>query len=131
MCDGKGVIHNEKIKSHEDSNSVPKGGFFSKTEFYSSLKNEIIDDKSYESIKKFWKFMRLNKPSELNDIYNFRNTIILCKISENRSIKIMQKFPYNLQKCTSASYLSGCTHRFLLKTIIALPMWADSKLLLP
>ena len=53
LCGGKGEMPYEKIKSHEDLNAVPEGDFFSKTEFYSSLKNEIIDDESYESIKKF------------------------------------------------------------------------------
>ena len=33
----------------------------------------------------------------------------------------MQKFPYNPPKCTSASPLSGCIHRFLSKAILALP----------
>ena len=33
----------------------------------------------------------------------------------------MKKFPYNLQKCFSASSLSGCIHRFVSKAIIAFP----------
>ena len=37
----------------------------------------------------------------------------------------MQKFPYNPRKCTSASSLSGCIHRFLSKAIIALPTRAE------
>ena len=69
--------------------------------------------------------MRLDKLSELNDIYNFQDTIILCKIFQNREIERMRKFPYNLRKCTSASSLSGCIHRFLLKAIIVLPKWAE------
>ena len=32
----------------------------------------------------------------------------------------MQKFPYNLRKCTSATSFSGYIHRFLSKAIIAL-----------
>ena len=38
---------------------------------------------------------------------------------------MMRKFPYNPRKCTSASSLSGCIHRFLLKAIIALPTQAE------
>ena len=45
------------MKSREDLDAAPKDDFFSKTEFYSSLRNEIIDDESYESVKKFWKLM--------------------------------------------------------------------------
>ena len=65
--------------------------------------------------------MQLNKFSELNDIYKFQETIIFCEMFEKRSIKMMQKFPYNLQKRTSASSLSGCIHRFSLRAIISLP----------
>ena len=63
--------------------------------------------------------IQLNKLSKLNDIYNFQDTIILCKIFENRAIEMMQKFP-------SASSLSGCIHRVLLKAIIALPTRAET-----
>ena len=38
---------------------------------------------------------------------------------------MMQKFPYNPRKCTSASLLNGCIHRFLSKAIIAVPMLAE------
>ena len=38
---------------------------------------------------------------------------------------MMRKFPYNPRKCTTASLLSGCIHRFLLKAIIALPTQAE------
>ena len=119
LCGYKGVIPYEKIKSHEDLDAAPK------SEFYSSLNNEIIDDKSYESVKKFWRLMRLNKLSELNDIYDFQETIILCEFFGNRAIEMMQKFPYNLRKCTSATSLSGCIHRFLLKVITALSTPAE------
>ena len=67
---------------------------------------------------------RLKKLSELNDIYNFQDTITLCEIFENRAREMMRKFPYNPQKCTSASSLSGCIHRFLSKAFIALPTQA-------
>ena len=66
--------------------------------------------------------MRLNKLSELN---NFQDAIILCKIFENRGIEMMQRFPYNPRKCTSASSLIVCIHRLLSKAIIALPTRAE------
>ena len=37
LCGGKGVIPYEKIKIHQDQESIPENDFFSKTEFYSSL----------------------------------------------------------------------------------------------
>ena len=57
LCGVKGVIPYEKMKSREDLDAAPKDDFFSKTEFYSSLRNEIIDDESYKIVKKFWKLM--------------------------------------------------------------------------
>ena len=80
LCGGKGVIPYEKIKSQQDFESVPENEFFSKTEFYSSLKNEIIEDENYENVKKFWNLLRLKNLSELNGIYNFSDTIIHCEI---------------------------------------------------
>ena len=42
LCGGKGVIRYEKIKFYEDLDSVPEGEFYKMTEFYSSLKKEIM-----------------------------------------------------------------------------------------
>ena len=91
------------------------------TEFYSSLRNEIIKSDEYENAKKFWQKMRMKKLLDLNDIYNFQDTQILCEIFENRANRMMNRFPYNPRKSSSASSLSGCIHRFLSNTIIALP----------
>ena len=105
---------------------APEGEFFSKTKFYSTLRNEIIDDQSYENVKIFWKALRLEKLSDLNlnNIYNFRDTIILCEIFENRAAEMMKKTLHNPRKCTSGSSVSGSMHHFLLKAIIALPTQA-------
>ena len=100
--------------------------FFRKTEFYSSLKNEIIGDGDYENVKRFWWSMRLKKLPELNDIYNFQDTIILCEIFEKRARKITRRFPHNPQKCKSARSLSGCIHQFQSKTITALQTQAET-----
>ena len=121
MSGGKGVILYKKIKTQEDLDVVPKGEFFSKIEFYSTLMDEIIGEVDCENMRKFWRTMRLKKLPELNDIYNFQDTIILCKIFENRAKDMTRRFSYNPRKCTSASSLSGCIHLFFSKAIIALP----------
>ena len=69
--------------------------------------------------------MRLKNPEELNKIYNFQDTIILCKIFEQRSEHLQKLFKYNLRKCNSASPLSGCVHRDKSKCLIALPTDAE------
>ena len=63
LCGGKGVIPYEKIKAFDDLDCVPEGEFFTKTGFYSSLRNEIISDEDYENVKTFWQIMRLKKLS--------------------------------------------------------------------
>ena len=94
LSGGKGVMPYEKIMSHEDLNYVPEGEFFSKSELYSSLKNEIISDQDYENVKKFWELLRLTKLSDLNDIYNFQDTIIICENFENRTIKFISSYKW-------------------------------------
>ena len=125
LSGGKCVIPYEKNQNPPRLRISSQKWFFSNTEFYSSLKNEIINDESYENVKQFRKLLRLKKPLELNDIYNFQNTIMFCEIFENKAREMMRKFQYNPRKCTSASSLSGCIHRFLLKSIIMLPIQAD------
>ena len=78
LSSGKGVIPYDKIKSYEDLDATPGGECFSKIEFYSLLKSEIISDEENENVKKFWLILCLAKLSALNDIYNFQDTIILC-----------------------------------------------------
>ena len=88
----------------------PKVNFLAKPNFNSSLKNEMINDGDYENVKTIWQTLRLRKLSNLNDIYNFQDTIILCEIFENRAKDMIKKIPYNPRKCPSASSLSGCIH---------------------
>ena len=70
--------------------------------------------------------MSFKKLSDLNDIYNFQDTIILCEIFENIATEMANKFPYNPRKCTSISTLSGCIHRYLSKVIISFPTNAET-----
>ena len=118
---GKGVIPYEKVKNWSDLDSHPNGEFFAKTEFFSSLNNSAISDFEYDHVKKFWQTLSFEKLSELNDVYNFQDTIILCEIFENRATEMSRRFPYSPRKCTPASRLSGCIHRYLSKAIISFP----------
>ena len=79
----------------------------------------MISDEEYEQVKKFWNFLSLRKLSDLNDLYNFQGTIIICKIFENR-VEEMIKILYNQQKCTLASSLSRCIHHRFSKVVISL-----------
>ena len=60
--------------------------------------------------------------SDLNDLYNVQDVIILLEIIENRFQIIQDKTNYNPRIINSASKLSGCIQREKSKCILALPI---------
>ena len=58
---------------------------------------------------------------ELNKLYNFQDTIVLCEIFESCSSYLNKIFKYNPRKCNSASCFSRCVHWDKSKCCIALP----------
>lgn len=50
----------------------------------------------YENVKKSYQTMELKDLGELNKIYNFQDTIVLCEIFEQQSEHIQKLFKYNL-----------------------------------
>ena len=69
--------------------------------------------------------MRLKTFGDLNRIYNFQDTAILCEIFEERASLLQKLFKFNARKCNSASSFSGCTERMKSKCCIALPTDAE------
>ena len=69
--------------------------------------------------------MKLSNLGELSQTYNFQNTIILCKIFEQRSCLFQKMFRYNPRKCNSASSFFGYVHRNNSKCCITLPTDAE------
>ena len=62
---------------------------------------------------------------DLNRVYNFQDTAILCEIFESRSALLQKLFKYNAKKRNSASFFSGCVHRLKSKCKIVLPTDAE------
>ena len=116
LSSGKGMIPYQTITDF-DSLQI--------THFYSSLKKKGINAKEYENVKKFFTVLRLRTLGDLNRIYNFQDTAILCKIFEQRASLLQKLFKYNARKCNSASSFSGCVQRFKSKCCIALPTVAE------
>ena len=58
--------------------------------------------------------------SNLNDLYNAQDVIILCEIVENRFLNVFGKTTYNSRKCNLASKLRGCIQREQSKITLAL-----------
>ena len=65
--------------------------------------------------------MKLENLGELNIIYNFQYTIVLCEIFESRATYLQKMFKFNPRKCNSASSFNECVHRDKSKCLIALP----------
>ena len=59
--------------------------------------------------------------SDLNDLYNAQDVILLLEIIENRFQAMQEKSSYNPRTINSASKLSGCIQREKSKVILALP----------
>ena len=59
--------------------------------------------------------------SDLNDLYNVQDMILLIVIIENRFQEMQNEAGYNPRKINSTSKLSGCIQREQSKCILALP----------
>ena len=79
----------------------------------------------YENVTKFYLTLKLKYLGELNNVYNFQETIILCEIFEQRSCHLRKVFKFNPRKCNSASSFSGYVYRDKSKCLIALPTEAE------
>ena len=118
---GKGTIPYEMITRHDSLDISPdEGNFFLLHHFYSSLKDKKITEVEYEQVKNFYKTLKLKDLGELNKIYNFQDTVILCEIFEQHSSHLQKLFKFNPRKCNSVSSLSSCVHRDKSKCLIAL-----------
>ena len=122
IVSGKGIIPYEKVETINSLSSKPENGvFFTPDEFFSSLKGESVDQTSYENSKTLYLTLKMRDLSDLNDLYNAQDVIILLEIIENRFQKISEMVGYNPRIINSASKLSGCIQREKSKCILALP----------
>ena len=120
---GKGIIPYVKIESIDSLEITPKDGiFFSKDEFFSTLKGKMVDDESYENSKKLYILLKMRNLSDLNDLYNAQDVIILLEMMENRFQSMQEKSGYNSRIINFASKLSGCIQREQTKSIFVLPV---------
>ena len=124
LVSGKGTIPYQMITDF-DSLKRSSEEFFSYEDFYSDLKEKNISKEEYENVKKFCKILKLKTLGDLNRIYDFQDTAILCEIFEERSSLLQKLFKYNAKKCNSASSFSGCVQRLQSKCSIALPTDAE------
>ena len=104
---GKGIIPYEKTELIDSLQITPEDGiFFSKDEFFSTLKGNMVDDESYENSKKLYILLKMRNLSDLNDLHNAQDVIILLEMMENRFQSMQEKSGYNPRIINLASKLS-------------------------
>ena len=109
------------ITNFDSLNIRPEKDFLEQEKFYSHLKEENISTEEYENVKKVFNILKLETLGDLNRIYNFQDTAILCEIFESRSTLLQKPFKYNPRKCNSAKSCSWCVHRLKSKCRFVLP----------
>ena len=120
-CSGKGVILYELVTTINSFFLKPENEFWSKTEFYSELKQKHIGDEEYEQSKFLYETLKMRHLGDLNDLYNAQDAILLSELIENRFQFMQDKYGFNPKKSNSASSLSGCIERQMSKVIITFP----------
>ena len=66
---------------------------FTKNEFYSNsiLKGKTVDEEEYNNSKLLYTLLKMWDMSDLNDLYNAQDVILLCEIFENRFQAMFEK----------------------------------------
>ena len=122
MTSGKGIIPYELIDDMKSLLLTSDGEqFWNRTEFFSELKLQAVNDESYENSKFLYKTLKMRNLGDLNDLYNTQDVILLCEILESRFQVMQNTYGFNPRKCNSASTMSGCIEHEMSKVIITLP----------
>ena len=120
-CSGKGVILYELVTTINSFFLKPENEFWSKTEFYSELKQKHVGDEEYEQSKFLYETLKMRHLGDLNDLYNAQDVILLSELIENRFQFMQDKYGFNPKKSNSASSLSGRIERQMSKVVITFP----------
>ena len=99
----------------------PDNEFWEKREFFSEIKLSAADDESYENSKYLYQLLKMRNLSDLNDLYNTQDVILLTEIIESQFQAMQNTYGFNPRKCNSASSMSGCIEREMSKVILTLP----------
>ena len=63
---------------------IPENDFWEKTEFYSELKQSVVNDIDYENSKYLYQTLKIKYLGDLNDLYNVQDVILLSEFIRNR-----------------------------------------------
>ena len=122
IVSGKGVFLYQKIKTIDSLSLKPENSiYFIKGEFHSMLKGCFVDDAKFNISKILYSLLKMVNMSNLNNLYNAQDMIILCEIVENRFQTMFDvSGGCNPRKIDSASKLSGCIQCEKSKVILGL-----------
>ena len=121
VTSGKGIISYELIVDMQSLLLTRDNEqFWNKTDFFSDLKLQAIDDESYENSKFLYKTLKMRNLGDLNDLYNTQDVMLLCEILESSFQAMQNTCGFNPRKCNSASTMSGCIEPEMSKVIITL-----------
>ena len=95
--------------------------FFTKNQFYSTLKETVVNEEEYNNSKLLYTLLKMWGISYLSDLCNAQDVILLFEIIQSTFQTMFKKSVYNSKKYNLASKLSGCIQREQPKTILALP----------
>lgn len=99
---------------------VPTQDFFPTEQFCSRLKGGLISEEEHTAVKNLYLTLKMENLGELNKLYNFQDTIILCESFESWATHLNKIFKFDPWKFNSASPFSGCVHREKSKCFTAL-----------
>ena len=125
LASEKETIPYQMITDFDSLDIKPENDFFEHKKLYSCLKEDNISEEEYKNVNDFFNILKLETLGDLNRIYNFQDTTILCEIFESISALLQKLFKYNPKKCNSASSFSGCVHRLKSKCKSFLPTNAE------
>ena len=74
---GKGIIPYELIVNMESFFKTPNQDFWEKTEFFSELKQSVVNDKDYEHSKYLYQILKMRNFGDLNDLYKAQDVIFV------------------------------------------------------
>ena len=100
LSSSKGTVPYEMTNSFDSLDITPVNGdnFFKLEDFHSCLRNSVISEGDYASVKKFYTLMKMRNLGNLNTLYNFQDMIILCEILKSRAGFRNEKFKFNPRK---------------------------------
>ena len=77
---GKGIIPYELIINMESFFIIPDQDLWEKTEFFSELKQSVVNDEDYEHSKYLYQTLKMRHLGDLNDLYIAQDVILLTEV---------------------------------------------------